>query len=106
MIAGARGDAAVECVLGNPRFADLVCQGSTIPRGITKRFDRVRTVLQRTAQGGRNVARDLRRARRLLVGAARIVNRKRRFGKTICGLAVVDRLRFALAQLARITDAG
>jgi hypothetical protein len=104
-LAGARGAQAVDCVLGNPRFTEVVCQPGAIPRGVTRRLDQVRAQLART-DGAPNPRRALRRARRLLAGAVRFVKRKKRFGATVCGEAVTDRLAFALAQLRRIENAG
>jgi subtilase family serine protease len=103
-VRGARGDQAVTCVLGNARFQDLACVGVSIPAGVTKRLDRVGALLARTDTG--NARRKLRRARRLLASGARAVKRNKRLAGSVCGLALRDRLAFALMQLGRIMNAG
>ena len=103
-VKGARGEQAVTCVLGNARFQDLVCGGVTVPPGITKRLARVSALLAHTETG--NATRKLRRARHLLVSAARTVKRNKRLRGSTCALGLEDRLAFALMQLSRITNAG
>ena len=103
-VKGARGEQAVTCVLGNKRFQDLACGGTSIPRAVTKRLDRVGAVLSHTSTG--NSTRKLRQARRLLVGTFRMVKRNKRLAGTTCRLALQDRIAFALMQLDRIRSAG
>jgi hypothetical protein len=106
MTGGARGDQAVECVLGNHGLADVACTDGT-PRAIARQLAQVERVLAHTAgKSGRKATKILRHAGRLLAKALRSVQRNRTLSQTACGAAIADRLAFALAQLQRIEAAG
>jgi hypothetical protein len=106
-VSGARGDRAVECVLGNHRFVDLVCARTAIPASITRRFHRMQVLLERTGGASTGKAHRLvRQAGRLLVGAARTLKTNKRFARTQCGFAVADRLNYTATQYNRLKAAG